>query len=692
MTLNAPITAPGGSVSLAATNLLELAPGMRISTGGRWTNDAWSKLDALSDNVATNAGNISLTGHQIKLRDAVALDASAGAWLDEFGKVKYGNAGTISLIRKYNSGGNIEGANTSGIQLGAGANFSAYGFSTGGQLVLRDNLVNIASAAALTDTDRTSLQAAGGLLLDPAFFSQGGFSGFEINSLKDTQLRGSGDLTIWSGAQIKPAPRSLALTALAYRTPTGDITTATQLTTLPLASNGAVRPSSNLSLIAGRKLSMAASTSIVLDPQSVVNLLANDQLTVLGSVAAPAGRIVLGLTSTDGFDPYRGIWLGAASVLNAGGSAQRIFTNGLGVSSGEMLDGGLIQIGQAELDPNGLAASVKNFSSANGFIVAEKGARLSADGLGPLNFNLQTMSGVVKTSVASNAGTIDIRSSQGMLLAAELSAKASPVARGGTLNLVLDNAFATPDDPFSATLENPDALNEYPRILNLLVEKSKTTVVPKDLVAGAAFLTQQDSGAWYLTGSSLKANATRNAGEAWVQTSAFAGGGFGRLQFKSRGTISFNLAEGANTLSAKDAVILDAPILLADRYTTMLPSDLPPQQLSINAPFVQIGGQSDPIMGFTDELTNQPAFYADQKPFMTPEPSYGWAGLVVNSTYLDLTGATSLKGFSKANLNSLADTRVYSSNGFYPEFRDQPFIDANPEVFPTVTHFILQSS
>ena len=46
--------------------------------------------------------------------------------------------------------------------------------------------------------------------------------------------------------------------------------------------------------------------------------------------------------------------------------------------------------------------------------------------------------------------------------------------------------------------------------------------------------------------------------------SAFSGGGFGRMSFKAPAALSFGLGVADLTLSARDALILDAPILRAE--------------------------------------------------------------------------------------------------------------------------------
>lgn len=665
ITVNASITAPGGTVALAASRQLELAPSVSISTAGRWTNDAFSLLDPLSANVATNAGSMSLKAHQLVLGSQANLDASAGVWLDEFKKIKYGSPGTISLLTQANDSATADGL-LAGIQLKSGAGFRAYGFTGGGQLVLRDNLVTIARAADLPNIQ------TGGLLLTPEFFNQGGFSGFEISSLINQKMAGSGDLKILAGAQINPLTSSWLLRGDANLRPTGDMAGVAGLVSLPLSGLGMVRPASSLSLIAAGQLSLASGALISLDPQSSVTLLANDQLTVQGSVSAPAGRILLGLTSTEGFDLSRSIWLGVTSMLNAQGSAQRMYTDARGVTRGEMLDGGLIQIGQASVADKDGRSVILGFTSANGYIVAEKGAGLNVDGLGPVKLSLMTASGVVDTALSSNAGTIDIRSSQGMLLDAALSAKSAPTARGGTLNLVLDSQFSTPLDPLTQ--------EDYPRILNLLGAKTSTTILPSKWLVSAPLLSGSDEAGWLLTGTKAGATTTRNPGEAWISTAAIAGGGFGRLQFKSDGSISFNLGDGGNALTAKDAVILDSPILLADRYDSKVATGKTANTMRITAPFVQMGGQSQQIMGYVDGDTEQYKYYQNQLPFMSPTARFGVASLMVNATYLDLSGTTSLQGFTKANLNSSADTRLVSGNSFFPEFQSPDYINAHPEL------------
>ncbi|NBO42794.1 MAG: hypothetical protein EBU92_15020, partial [Betaproteobacteria bacterium] len=175
--------------------------------------------------------------------------------------------------------------------------------------------------------------------------------------------------------------------------------------------------------------------------------------------------ILLALTSTD-FDIARSIWLGPAASLSAPGSSQRIFTDSTGFSKGEILDGGKIKIGSVTATYDGGLLTLTEFSSANAYIIAQEGSRINVNGVGA--DNLQSSLGATNTSLSSNGGSIDILSSQGMLLEATLSGKASTGAKGGSLNLVLDSN--------SQTFTNPSDKEEYSRFFNILNKATKLKI------------------------------------------------------------------------------------------------------------------------------------------------------------------------------------------------------------------------
>ncbi len=646
------ISTPGGTVSLTALRELTLGNSVAINSAGRWTNDAFSKSDELSSNIPVDGGSISLQAHRLNLGNFSTLNASAGAWIDEFNKVKQGMPGTISLVTLFNGGANNDNI-IAGIQGLPSTRMYAYGFGAGGKLILSDNLVNIAKS------DDLATIKTGGLLLTPDFFSSGGFASFEISSLENRSKSESGNLKIWAGAQVRPVTSSWFLNKPSL--PSGVFSTdgysgPAQLVTYPLSSNGIVRPATTLTLNADRDLLMDSKAGIVADPQSKVNLLAGNQLTVMGYLIAPAGNILLALTSTD-FDIARSIWLGPAASLSAPGSSQRIFTDSTGFSKGEILDGGEIKIGRVKATPEEGILTLKDFSSANAYIIAQKGSSINVNGVGA--DNLQSSLGAINTSLSSNGGSIDILSSQGMLLEATLSGKASTGAKGGSLNLVLDSN--------STTYTNPSDNEEYSRFFNILNKATKLKIIPNNISPGSPVVVGSDTDGWILSGTKKGGESTRNIGEAWININSFASGGFGRLQIKSQDVISFDLGNGPMDLVARDAIVLDSPIFMADRYTDKVSYSKTSNAVTFTAPYVLIGGQASLIMG--TKSSEGKTYPKSQNAYMNPTPSIGSGIFTVNAQTLELSGTSTLQGFNTANLNSTYDTRLTSSNSYFSEFQ-----------------------
>jgi len=74
---------------------------------------------------------------------------------------------------------------------------------------------------------------------------------------------------------------------------------------------------------------------LLMDPGANLTLLAGQQLTVDGTLSAPAGHILLDLTAdaaTAPFSTTRSIWFGPQAQVLASGSSQRLYTNGDGIS------------------------------------------------------------------------------------------------------------------------------------------------------------------------------------------------------------------------------------------------------------------------------------------------------------------------------------------------------------------------
>ena len=118
--------------------------------------------------------------------------------------------------------------------------------------------------------------------------------------------------------------------------------------------------------------------------------------------------------------------------------------------------------------------------------------------------------------------------------------------------------------------------------------------------------------------------------------SSFSGGGFGRLNFKAPKALAFNLGSSDLALSARDAVVLDAPLLLADtnQASTALAGGAA-HQLRVSAPYVRLGS-GDKTYQLDDYLLPGPYYRPvdSDHPAATQKPSVGGsASLLTQARY-----------------------------------------------------------
>jgi filamentous hemagglutinin len=138
------------------------------------------------------------------------------------------------------------------------------------------------------------------------------------------------------------------------------------------------------------------------DPLGEVNLTAGRQMTVDGTVEAPAGTIALQMAlRTDHYENDKSIWLGSGSRLLAAGAVVRE-PNDLGLALGEVHDGGKVTV-EAE----------------GGYLVSEAGSVIDVSGTSA-KLDIRPPAGSAATrrdvEVASDAGSIRLSAREGMLL------------------------------------------------------------------------------------------------------------------------------------------------------------------------------------------------------------------------------------------------------------------------------------
>lgn len=629
--IEAPITIPSGSVGASvASGLsggLSLTKAATIDVAGRWVNDltsATSPSEVLTTPVPIAGGSVKLSAQRLNV-DEAKIDASAGAWLDGAnGKVTRGKAGGIQM-RALPSDGDASLSSKPGdvennINLPAnGDAYRAYGFDSGGSLKIQAGNVQIAKAGS----DGTSPQAKD-LRIDPSAFQSGGFTSYDIAA--------NTNFTIAQDTVVAPQAQTWQLKANYAQTPSGPMSSVASPVLLDLAGPRGGRPPASVNFSAlsqvtadGGRFLLDTGARVQLDPGANLGIHAGRQMTVLGTLSAPAGNILLDMTGT-AYYPERGIWFGPQAQVLATGSLSRLYTGSDGIAYGDVLDGGSIRIGSIQ---NGA------FQSAFGYVVAEAGSVFNVGGVTTPPVRMKSAYGLVGPAqqIGSAGGSIDIRARTGLLIEGSFLGGGGGGAGGGSLSFALDRE---------------DSPTNYPgddgqRILTLLPGRNDN-IVPSKLQPNQPIVvdkkTGRNSDQWLLAGSGTGPGAKR-PGQGWIATRGFEEGNFSNLRFKSQDVLAFGLGKSDLTLAARDSLVLDAPNFRAYNRADNggIDGAAKSHNLALNAPYIQLGS-------------------ADQR-YQAPDAAVaGKSGLVAQADTIDLIGNSAWQGIGEGKLTADHDMRL----------------------------------
>ena len=579
------ILAAGGEIALttevrkddetpdAADFGLNIGSTARLDVAGRWVNDLpGSGPDANTGSAIIDGGEIKLVAHSdLTLAAGSVLDVSGGAWVKSNGKISTGDAGTVDLASgSYGQATGSAGPLTSRIDLGG--ELRGYGQENGGTLRIATSSIHMGDNPAGTP---------GELVLDEGFFGRGGFREFNLTGVDGVKVA--------DGFQLRPAPLSAQLAPGFSLKPSGsDMAALTTLLSLPAEYRAPTRVSLTASNFFRGDVHVGEGASIRVDPEGEVVLSASHQLTVLGTLEAAAGRIVLEQTGLEGnehteaanFDAGRSIFLGANSRLLATGF-HRAEPNEHNLRKGQVLDGGSVDI-----------------TAAKGYLIAQQGSLIDVSGT-ETTLDITGASGLAATPVASNGGTITLAAREGMLLEGDLHGRAGgSQARGGSLAVELDRMGKN----WSFIGGTPTALDSQ-RVVTL-------QAMPTGLTAGLN------------PGDALDTDS-RN-GQAQLAQSQVRDGGFADLSLQSQNRIAFsdtldlNLAgrlslyapnlstEGAAQVQlAAASAIIGNPDINAQAEGTRNDASGGAGTLTVNAGLIELVGHSS-LQGFgTTNLVSQ---------------------------------------------------------------------------------------
>ncbi|MQY51005.1 filamentous haemagglutinin family protein [Rhodocyclus gracilis] len=575
------IVAPSGSIDLSTSardaqgksyvygdrsNTLLIDSGARLSVAGTWVNDY---LDGFLSTTpkAINGGTLRLASlYDVDVRSGSLLDVSGGALVSTTGTLSGGNAGSITLTSGGINKPDAPGEQTTlsdGVRRTASVfldgTLAAYALGKGGSLEIDTSHVTLGTRF---DSSRTRAQSAterlatgsAGIGLSSNFFNTGGFYSFT--------LVGRDGVDVLANTRIVPTPANWSLLGIPgyrYQASGSAIGGFAQTRVLDPALRAA--PTSlalaTRSLNFG-KLSVGENAYLGVSPQGSISLESWAQLTVLGTLAAPAGKITLRRPANRANDPFNlqlidyslgkqseSIYLGPHSRLLAGGATlldaatRNALDAGLSADQlrsqyrykGQVLDGGQVSID----------AGLGYLVTRSGSLIDVSGAAdtlntAAASGYGGLSYAAQT--------IGSAGGSVSLAAREGMLLDGSYAASGQNGAVGGT---------------FSARLEQHT------------LQGWDSTEIPPEMSAARQLTLFQSAGThpeqWQLnaqdTGGYLDGTTTlplAGNGQARLDLATLDAGKFGSWYLGSQNEIRF---DGVINARVNNQLRLDAPVFSA---------------------------------------------------------------------------------------------------------------------------------
>jgi filamentous hemagglutinin family protein len=562
-----------------------------LSTAGSVVDDRSISPSAGMVPIAIGGGTISVSSYSIVLSAGSMVEASGGALVNAKGKTSYGNGGTMSI----NGGQDSQNPSIFGGSVELNGNLQAFSGGTAGSLSIQASLIQIGGTTSNPET----------LLLQPAFFDQGGFGSFTLTGFGGTSVQQNAPgVYISPNTVITPLAKSWILARNSI-TDSGLIFSeilkpAGQRTPVSLSFNakGVTDPNQPSVYVVRGDFVMGQGSEIVTDPLGSVSI-AGNTVSVAGSVIAPGGTISIQGGSafvSGGILPT--VNLGPSSLLSAAGTTL-LTENSRGYRTGTVIDGGSITV--------------------SGNIVAQAGARIDVSGSSDVlsfapdytsvtNQAIGSFGGarMVSMRVDSNGGSITLKGGQELFSDATLiGAPGGSSAIGGSLSVSsgqgVNNGVTSPLD------------------VTLVVTQSGLTIP-------VAFANGQSAVGQAVLDS--QGNAIPALGH--IAVSSFASGGFDSVAL--HGTVQFS---GAVAIKANGSIAVgDSGVIYADA------------SVNLSAPYIVIGqsfqapiSPLQPLVSVYLDSQNNPVYLV---------PTYGAGNLTASGSLIDI-GNLSLQGIGQAS-------------------------------------------
>mgnify|MGYP001222934180 CR=1 FL=1 len=602
------IGAPNGKISLTSRDMstaaglfptesdakystLVVDQGALLSTAGQWVNDYLDRQESSRKPKAISGGSISLvSAHDIDLRAGSQLNVSGGALVNSKGKLEAGNAGSIVLT----SGG-------VGKSSGAGYNFlsdgdrrdaslfldgtlAAYALGSGGTLELNTSAVQLGDrfVADSRDWSRSKRLSENqvGVALTPDFFNASGFYDFK--------LVGRDGVTVQDGTRIAAQPLNWSLAGLpGYRRKSSGSDLGSFAASLVLHPD--LRSSATDLTLATRSLNfgdllVGDDAYLGVAPKGSINLESRGQLSVLGTLEAPAGNIKLSRPANRTSDPSNveliayseakqseSIYLGADSRLLAAGTSVLGAPTRLALEAGVSADAlRALRRYKGEILPGGTV----DIDAGLGYLIARSGSLIDVQGAsGTLNSATSLTRGIsyLEQTLGSAGGSISLAARDGLFLDGSYRAAGGRNALGGTFSLRHADAQGK-SDPWDAT--PPAQTPVSPEVVAVLGKRELALYQSGGLhnaLWPSAIATSD-----YLAGSATLDPVQFN-GKAALDLALLQSAGFGSWYLASQDAMRFS---GSIAATVNNQLRLDAPRLSASNDAS---------RLALKAAAVQIG-------------------------------------------------------------------------------------------------------
>ena len=624
--LEGSITSPGGALTFNVYDfspyqfaILQLTPGSSAPpadpTRGIFTLGPNASLDVtgmIADDrsgifapetfpLVTSGGTVTIKSYSANLQTGSRIDVSGGVEVNSANVANYGKAGSITV----QAGQDLDIPGLLGGSLTLDADLAGYGGNDlGGSLSILAPAIQVGGHTSDSNT----------FLVDPGFFSQGGFANFVLTGLgaaTDTMDVYSPAVTIAAGTLIQPVALSQFIDPNLAST---DDLVLTQ-TLLPQALRAPVSLSfkapgvtdiftSGTLLVRGDFI-MEDGSSIKTDPGASVSISANTAA-VLGAITAPAGSISVsgGGNSSNLFLSDSGralptVDLGPKSRLSTAGTTL-LTPNSLGFRTGSVLPGGSITISGNVVAEAGSVLDVSGATDSLDVVPGFIGASIPTNPTAPL---------YVRTTIDSNGGSITLAGAQELFSDATLlGGPGGPSAVGGSLT-ISSGRFVPPGSgeeltPLDVTLE---VTQEGPTIPASFYDAGQTAIGHPVVDAQGEVI----------------------PGFGHVAADYFNRSGLSSLVLNGTvgfvGPVTVN-AKGSLAVGSSGVIYADSPVHLNGSSVSLGQAFLPPTAPEdLLAPF-QIG--------------NQPFYFS---------PTYGPGQLNISGGLIDI-GNLSLQSIGSANL------------------------------------------